>query len=300
MKRTMHYLTGGLLAVALVAGGISFAGSAAAQTATPPSSTATPAPSADPAPWFGGRGHGRSGGDTALLPTVAAALGITPDEVRARLDADTSLADLLTAAELDPAAVAADYLSAKRAELDAAVAAGTLTATQAEVIYADHAARVDAQLTAVLPAFAGGRRTDHRLLAQNVADALELTLDQLHDQLSADVSMADLLSAADVDQTVVISGYLNDLRAELDQAVTAGTLTQAQADARFADAEATAADRLAQTMPLHDGRGGHRHGQGRGGHGMGGMRNGDCAPGSAQGGTESGFRFGAPRTTTTD
>lgn len=75
----------------------------------------------------------------AVRAAQATALGLTEDELAARLDAGESLAEIAAAQGVDPAALNEAWreagLAQARAELDMAVADGTLTQAQADEIY---------------------------------------------------------------------------------------------------------------------------------------------------------------------
>jgi hypothetical protein len=62
-----------------------------------------------------------------------------------------------------------------------------------------------------------------------------MTRDELRAQLDADTTIADVAKAKNVDVQKVIDAMVADAKTHLDQAVTDGRLTQAEADAKKAD-----------------------------------------------------------------
>jgi hypothetical protein len=72
----------------------------------------------------------------AMLAAAAQALGITPDELVTQLRSGQTLAQLAQAHNTTEQAVIDAALAAAKTQLDQAVAAGTLTQTQADALYA--------------------------------------------------------------------------------------------------------------------------------------------------------------------
>ena len=109
----------------------------------------------------GGRGPGgpgRGGMDRAgggHLDAAATALNTTADALRTALQGGKSLADVAKAANIDPAIVIKAIVAAENTELDAAVAAGKMTAEQATTIKAHLTTRVTEMVNGTMPA--GGR-----------------------------------------------------------------------------------------------------------------------------------------------
>lgn len=66
------------------------------------------------------------------------------------------------------------------------------------------------------------------------ATALGMTPEELRSQLDAEVTIADVAESRNVDVQKVIDAMVADAKAHLSQAVAAGRLTQAQADAKAA------------------------------------------------------------------
>jgi hypothetical protein len=98
----------------------------------------------------GQRGPGMPGPGQA----VADFLGMTPDQLRAEFQAGKSLAQIAEAKGVTRDALKAKILETRKARLDAAVAAGRMTAQQAE----QAAARMSANVDRMLDATPGQRR----------------------------------------------------------------------------------------------------------------------------------------------
>ena len=174
----------------------------------------------------GGRGGGRGGhigGDQTFL---ADALGITVAELEAAIDAvrtQISESDELTredknalfASELGitEEALEAAKDEAKAAALAAAVADGTITQEEADLIAARQALK-DA--------------IDKNELAASV---LGLTVEELEAAREDGTTRSELLEAAGLTQAEFVTAYEAAYQAAVDQAVADGIITQEQADA---------------------------------------------------------------------
>jgi hypothetical protein len=107
-----------------------------------------------------------------------------------------------------------------------------------------------------------------------VAKALGLTEAELQTELRAGKTIADVAKAKGIELSVVSAALLDAEKANLAQAVANGRLTQAQADARLADAQTHITDMFNGKMPHGPGGRGSFDG-GRGGRGgRGGSRGG--------------------------
>ena len=73
--------------------------------------------------------------------------------------------------------------------------------------------------------------------ARRVAKALGITTDELKTDLGKGQSIADIAKSKNLDVNTVIDTLVGDASAKIDQAVTDGHLTQAQADKLKAGAQ---------------------------------------------------------------
>ncbi len=126
--------------------------------------------------------------------------------------------------------------SAGTSTADEAVQQGTLTQAQADALKA----RIQA---GDLGALFGGRGGPHggprqdgvrQAMVDAAAKALNITTDELKTQLRSGQTLAQLAQAHGTTEQAVTSAALAAAKTQLDQQVTAGTLTQAQADAIYA------------------------------------------------------------------
>ncbi len=198
-----------------------------------------------PRPNFGGRGPGFGGGDE--LNAVAQTLGMTAQDLTTQLRAGKTLAELAQAKGVSQDAVKQAIANAEKAEVDAAVAAGRLTADQATQAKQQIDQRV-AALDLTKPGLGfgrgpalgggpvgpkGGKGGPGGIggvdMLGAVAQALGMTTQDLTAQLRAGKTLAELAQAKGVSQDAVKQAIANAKKAEVDAAVTAGRLTADQA-----------------------------------------------------------------------
>jgi hypothetical protein len=116
------------------------------------------------------------------------------------------------------------------------VTAGTLTQAQADAV-------AQALQDAKPPGGPGGKGHDGRvgkgfggMSLDTAATAIGVTADELRQALAAGQSIADYAKSKNVEPQKVIDALVAEAKTHLDQAVTAGKLTQAEADAELAEA----------------------------------------------------------------
>ncbi len=110
-----------------------------------------------------------------------------------------------------------------------------------------------------------------------VAQALNLTVDEVWNELSTGISIADLAANYQVDAQAIIDTALVQHQAALDTAVAAGTLSQEQADWMQANMAAMITSRVNEPWANMHGNG-NGNGGGRGfGNGSGGCHGGQAA-----------------------
>ena len=131
--------------------------------------------------------------------------------------------------------------------IDAAVAAGRLTKEQGDAMKA----RIEAQDYPMLGGFGhhggpGMRGFGHLDAA---ATYLGVTPAELQTQLAGGKTLADVAKTKGKSVDGLVSALVADEKKELDEAVKAGRLTQAQADQMLADAKQRFTDMVNGTMP---------------------------------------------------
>jgi hypothetical protein len=107
---------------------------------------------------FGLRGPGPFGGPHVHPEDVAAALGLTPQELRTQLEAGKTLAQIAQAQGISKAALVDKLVAAAKADIAADVKAGRLTQAQADAISKNLEARITAKVDRVGPGPGPGRR----------------------------------------------------------------------------------------------------------------------------------------------
>ncbi len=166
---------------------------------------------------------------------------------------------LPAAAQADPGSGVGGRLSALTDALKGLVTDGTLTQAQADkvasTLQATPPQRAAGDQRAAGP---GGREAG----AQEIADLLGLTPAQLRTELQSGKTLAQVAAAHGVAKQALIDSLVAAGQQRLTEAVAAGRLTQAQADARKAGLAAEVADRVDRTGPPRGGRGHHGGGHG--------------------------------------
>lgn len=234
-----------------------------------------------------GRGPGRMHLSGTALDAAAKALGISTDELTTQLQGRAILADLAEKAGVDlqkvrDAVTTAEKQAVKDA-IEQRVTNGTLTREQADWLLQGIEQGYG---TRGKPGFGFGKGmgvTGNNTELEAAAKALKMTADQLSTQLWGGRTLAQLADKAGVKledvQTAMQNAREDAQRAAIEQAVTDGRLTRAQADWLLQGLEGGYLE-----------RGGGMFSGGRGHRGMPGMRQGDgtAAP------STSGSRFQAP------
>lgn len=213
--------------------------------------------SAPPAFGFAGAGEGhafRGGGHVGglhgdVLGAAATYLGLTRQQLLDQLVAGKSLAQV-TAAQSGKTVdgLKAAIKAAAKADVDADVAAGRVTAAERDAFLAGLDARIDELVARTgFPRDRGGPGFGHGhhagpFAGAAVAKYLGLTEAQLIAQLRAGRSLADIASAQGKTVAGLKDAIVSAAKAHLDQDVTEGHLTAAQAAERLAQLKANLDD----------------------------------------------------------
>ena len=183
------------------------------------------------------------------LGAAATYLGLSESDLRTKLQAGQSLADVAKAQSKDLAGLEQAILDAAKADLDKAVAAKDLTQAQADDMLAKLKSRI-ADVANGTPRFrgpGGPGRPGHlgRPFGQDLAAAakyLGLSESDLRSKLRAGQSLADVAKAQSKDASGLEDAIVAASKANLDQAVAAKKLTQSQADGILSGLKAHVAD----------------------------------------------------------
>ena len=255
----------------IVAGGLAVAaivGPLSASAASPsPTAATAPTPTGEPPVTDGGHGWGPGGfnpnevvSDTSV---VATAIGISEADLKTALEAGDTVATVAKAHSVDPQVVIDALVKDGLDELAARVTAGTLTQAQADAEKAEVTQRATDQVNGTFTGGRGGHGWGPGGFNPNetvsdtsvVATAIGISEADLKTALAAGDTVATVAKAHNVDTQVVIDALTKDGLDELAAQVTAGTLTQAQADAEKAEVTQRATDQVNGTFT--GGRGGH-------------------------------------------
>jgi hypothetical protein len=206
-----------------------------------------------------GRGDHEGDGPGGGLTAAASYLGITPADLVAKLQAGKTLAQVAGATSGKSAAGLIDALvAAEQAELDADVAAGRITRAQADAILPTLKARVTAHVNSTGPAHDGpghghgGPGGDDFAAAASYLGVTEAALSR---QLQAGRTLAQVAHATNgKSAAALIDALVAHETTEIDAAVAAGTVTQAQRDQIVPTLKARFTALVDGTRRPHDGR----------------------------------------------
>jgi len=130
------------------------------------------------------------------------------------------------------------------------VDAGTITQAQADAVIA--------ALKADMPEHGGrGERGKGGPGLEVAAQALGMTADELHTALDGGQTLAQVASDKGVNVQVVIDALVASATNHINEEVTSGEITQAQADQKLADLSQRVTDRVNNPRPEGGPRGGH-------------------------------------------
>jgi hypothetical protein len=242
---------GGAVALAATGGGVAVA--ARGHDAQPLARAASPSFAAA----YGS--HHRRGGFVSAVVTY---LGLSPDQIRTQLQSGKTLAQI---ADATPGKSAAGLIQAlvdaAKQKLAAAVAAGRLTQAQADQLAASLQQRITSFVNSTRPAGPRpiGRGHGGELL-QTAATYLGVSVQTLLADLRAGKTLAQVADAtAGKSAAGLIAALVAHEKQELADAVSAGRLTQTQADRIAANLQQRVTALVNGTFTRHGPRGGYRH-----------------------------------------
>lgn len=147
---------------------------------------------------------------------VAAALGISVEELQAAHEAGKRLPELVAELGLDMETVVADIRTGVEAAIQQAVADGTITQEQADRLLQQIEMRVLARELIDMKAI--------------VAEVLGMTVDELEAARADGQTLVDLAAAQGMDRAAMREAVQVEREAVINQALAEGTITQEQAD----------------------------------------------------------------------
>jgi hypothetical protein len=162
------------------------------------------------------------------LEGAATYLGLTVQQVRDALGGGASLANLAGQQGKSVAGLEQAIVADAKTHLDAAVAAGNLTAAKEQELLSRLQSHVDELVNRTgLPARGPGRAGGRGDLLAGAATYLGLTQDEIRAKLAAGSSLADLAKAQGKTEDGLVAAILSGAKTRLDGAVQAGRLTAA-------------------------------------------------------------------------
>ena len=207
----------------------------------------------------GSGGGPAGGGGPPGAAAISSYLGLTADELRTDLQSGKTLAQLATAQGKTVSGLEDAIVAGAKTNLDAAVAAGTLTAAQEATKLADLQSHVADIVNSTGPP-AGGHGgpggPGGGPATKAIADYLGLTSDQIRTQLQSGKTLAQVATAQGKTVSGLEAAIVADAKTHLDAAVTAGKLTAAQETSMLSDLQSHVADMVNSTGPPAGGPGG--------------------------------------------
>ncbi len=210
----------------------------------------------------------------AVVAVVGAGAGIAATKLGSPQDASKAVIDdAASQLGISPSKLSDALKKAYENQIDAAVAAGTLTKERGDALKA----RIESGEYPPIGFGFGGRLGGAGMHGFGRLDAaatyLGLTQAELRTQLAGGKTLADVAKAQGKSVDGLVSALVAAEKADLEAAVKAGRLTQAQADQVLANAKQRFTDMVNGTFPGPLGRGdglrsGWHHGPGNGSSGL--------------------------------
>jgi urease accessory protein UreF len=181
----------------------------------------------------GFRGPGAFGhfGHVVGLSAAADYLGLTEAELRMQLESGKSLADVAKAQNKSVDGLVQALYDAAKKDLDAAVSAGKITASQEQTILSGLKQTITNLVNGTAPRL-GARGAfghfGHAIGLGVAADYLGLTEAELQTQLESGKSLADVAKAQNKSVDGLVQALYDAAKKKLDAAVSAGKLTASQ------------------------------------------------------------------------
>jgi uncharacterized protein YidB (DUF937 family) len=221
--------------------------SATAGTRTSVTGTTSPKDSED---------HAGERGTADDLSIVANAIGISESALKSALEAGQSIAQIATAHGVSPATVINALVADETKEIDAAVADGRLTQTQATALIGRLTTLITDLVNATFPG-AGDSGTLHLGAGfpgigdplAIVASALGITEDSLKSALAGGQSLAEIATAHGVSPATLVNDLVSKATSLIDQLVSMGVLPKTVATTILSQLTTVVTDIVNGTLP---------------------------------------------------
>lgn len=194
----------------------------------------------DHGPGDRGFGFGRRHEAVSDLSVAAQAIGITEAQLRTALQGGQTLAQVATSKGVAVQKVIDALVADRNSEIDAAVKAGLITQTRGDQMKTNVTARITARVNGTFagPGFGMGR--GHGMMGPRedlsvVAKAIGISDSDLLTALQSGRSIADVAKSKNVAVQTVIDALVASEKTEVQAMVTAGRITQGQADTMIAN-----------------------------------------------------------------
>ncbi len=208
---------------------------------------------------------GRTGGPPGAA-AIASYLGLTGDQIRTDLENGRTLAQIATAQGKTVTGLEDAIVADATTHLDAAAAAGDLTAAQETAKLADLQSHVADIVNSTGPPAGGMRSPGGGPATRAIAAYLGLTSDQIRTDLQGGQTLGQIAVAQGKTASGLEEAIVADAKTHLDAAAAAGKLTAAQETAMLADIQSHVADMVTSTRPPTGMPGGPGHGGAAFGH----------------------------------
>ena len=249
-KQIQRVIAGAAVVVAMGAIGLGVVGSAQAQSTK--SSTVTVLNSS--------KGPGKN------VAAIASILKLTEAELKTQVQSGKTLAQIATAQGVDIKLVVDAIVADMKLHIADEVKSGEITQAQADTKLADVTAKATERVNNVRPARGEGMHGGPKGPGRNVAaiaSVLKLTEAELKTQVESGKTLAQIATTQGVDVKLVVDAIVTDMKSHIAEEVASGELTQAQADAKLADATTKVTEMVNTVQPA---RGEGMQGHGRRGH----------------------------------
>ncbi len=176
-----------------------------------------------------------------VVRAISETLGLSPEELRAELQAGKTVADIAAEQGVPLEDVVAAITTPLGERLEQRVAAGDLTQEEADTILAVATQKVETWLNQPWPVPTSDQRGQWieraRQVFADIAEALRLSPEELRAELQAGKTVADIAAEQGVPLEDVVAAITTPLGERLEQRVAAGDLTQEEADILLAAAQ---------------------------------------------------------------
>jgi hypothetical protein len=230
--------------------------SAATTDTTVAASSSTSVAKASTVPTDGTTKVKGAGVESTQNAAAAKTLGITEAELKTAMQGGKTIAQLATDKGVALDKVITAMVDDMKAKVAAALAAGTITQAKADAELAEEPKETTDKVNNVNKG-RGGKGGAGVESGQNAVAAkiLSMTDAELKTALHGGKSLAQLAAEKNVPVNTLVTAMVDDVKAKVSAALTAGTITQAKADAELAEEPTETTDKVNAVHTGHQGGG---------------------------------------------